>query len=281
MIATSHDQNSNSNLNPNRLELVAYCSAAAGAHLPGQPARVRAARGAQGARGRRVQDARVRRARQAQPRAAVLEQLPPAAAASPGRSRHRRAGGDPSAAAVGCRPGDRGTRVQAGDGRGAQALRAHGHARRVLGQGRENVRRRQARGEREEGGAGDRGCRRHESWGPDGRRDQTEEWRGRDIGGRRRVPAVRAAQAASRPAGLRPVRRLFCAAVQAEVEAYDVGECCCRLFCAAVKAEIEAYDVAKYCCRQEEKFVNKKTPVAAVLCFRRSESCAVQLEDAQ
>jgi len=104
-------------------------AAAAGADVPRQPAAVRAARGAQGARGRRVQYARVRVAGQAQqPRAAVLERLrprrrfPPAVASASGRRRH-----------PGVRSAGGGTGVQAGDGRGAQALRAHGHARRVLG----------------------------------------------------------------------------------------------------------------------------------------------------
>ena len=53
-------------------------------------------------------------------------------------------------------------------------------------------------------------------------RDRAEERRKRGIG--RRARSVRGAQAGPRPAGLRPVRELVKAAVQAEVEAFDVVE---------------------------------------------------------
>ena len=119
------------------------------------------------------------------------------------------------------------------------------------------VRRRRARGDIEKGGASDQGCRRRQGWrgGGGSGRDRAEERRECAIG--RRARSVRGAQAGPRPAGLRPVRELVKAAVQAEVEAFDVVECC----------------------RQEENFVNKKPVIAAALnCLCRSESRVFNLK---
>ena len=117
------------------------------------------------------------------------------------------------------------------------------------------VRRRRARGDIEKGGASDQGCRRCQGWRGGRDRDRAEERRERAIG--RRARSVRGAQAGPRPAGLRPVRELVKAAVQAEGEAFDVVECC----------------------RQEENFVNKKPVIAAALnCLCRSESRVFNLK---